>query len=161
MTRGGNGLQAPQEMYQVLVSKTTLTDVNSKFSLLKFPLFTNPQGQAVNLIIVIRDAYFSYQIEKMVADDKVEAEIMTVTTICYPPPLTATPPPGARTRPTVRRQRALEAWVQEKPMIVHYTTLPTEDWTIAFYTPKNHYYMVTRHLNQIALLMVIALVSGL
>lgn len=46
-------------------------------------------------------------------------------------------------------------------MIVHYTTLPTEDWTIAFYTPKNHYYMVTRHLNQIALLMVIALVSGL
>lgn len=154
-------IASPQEMYQVLVSKTTLTDVNSKFSLLKFPLFTNPQGQAVNLIIVIRDAYFSYQIEKMVADDKVEAEIYDR----YDNLLSTTFNSDTATRPA-RSQLSgasglLEAWVQEKPMIVHYTTLPTEDWTIAFYTPKNHYYMVTRHLNQIALLMVIALVSGL
>lgn len=154
-------IASSQEMYQVLKSKTNLTDVSSKFTLLKFPLYTNPQQQNTNLIIVIRDAYFSYQIEKVINDDKVQAEMYDK----YDTLISTTFNSDDATQP-VRGQLMgasglLEANLQDGAMIVQYTTLPAEGWKLVFYTPKNHYYLVSRHLNQIALLMLLALAAGL
>lgn len=109
-------IASPQEMYQVLVSKTTLTDVNSKFSLLKFPLFTNPQGQAVNLIITPLSGtpISPTKLKKWSRTTRWRLRFMTVTTICYPPPLTATPPPGPQWPQLSGASGLLEAWVQGK-----------------------------------------------
>ena len=154
-------LASPYEMYYVLERKKNLTDVSSKYILLKFPLYSNSQRQNTNLVIVLRDNYLSYQIEKIVQDDQVRIELYdrydTLMCTTFNSDETSLP-----IRSQFENQSTFfETKLQGTEMMVHYIVLPTEGWKLVFYTPKAHYYQISRQLRQIYILMLITVAAGL
>ncbi|MBP3360130.1 MAG: helix-turn-helix domain-containing protein [Clostridia bacterium] len=154
-------LATPYEMYWVLESRNNLTDVSSKYTLLKFPLYNNSQQQNTNLVVVLRDNYFSYQVKKIVQNDKVDIELYdrydTLMCTTFNSDETSLP-----VRNQFENLKGLfETELQDTKMMVHYIILPTEGWKLVFYTPKNHYYQISRQLNQIGILMLVAVAVGL
>ncbi len=150
-------VSSPYTGIQVVKGTGSLTDVSSKYIMFKYRLTSDNTF----MIIMIRDAYFTYQMGKMVADSKINYEIFDRSGTLLATSLPSDTMSQGVTDYFTEAQGMFEFDLNGEKTIANYIAALDTGWRFVFYTPKTHYYAPSNGFYVMALLMFIAIVLGM
>lgn len=113
------------------------------------------------MIIMIRDAYFSYQLGKMIADSKINYEIFDRSDTLLATTLSSDTLSQGVTEQFSQPQGIFEFDLNGQATIANYISAPDTGWHFVFYTPKTYYYASSNSFYVVALLMLAAVILGM
>lgn len=150
-------VSSPYEEMNIVKGTSSLTDVSPKYITFKYRLASDN----VFMIIIIRDAYFSYQLGKMIADSKINYEIFDRSDSLLATTLSSDILSQGVTEHFTQPQGIFEYDLNGQATIANYISSSDTGWHFVFYTPKTYYYASSNSFYVMALLMLVAVILGM
>lgn len=150
-------VSSPYEEIKIVKGTSSLTNVSPKYITLKYRLASDN----VFMIIIIRDAYITYQLGKMIADSKINYEIFDRSDMLLATTLSSDTLSQGVTEHFTQPQGIFDFDLNGQATIANYISSSDTGWHFVFYTPKTYYYASSNSFYVMALLMLVAVILGM
>lgn len=140
---------------RVVQGTGTLSDVMPKYVLMKYRMSNN----AV-MVIMLRDVYLSYNIEKMLNDSAIKHEIFSADGQLLATTLSSDTESADFIPQLTGASGIVDTKLNGKSIVASYSTLTSPGWKLVFYTPEELYQSGRTGMRLVLLLMLAAILVG-
>ncbi len=140
---------------RVVKGTGTLSAVAPKYILIKYRMNNN-----AIMVIMLRDVYLSYNIEKMLNNGAIKHEIFSADGQLLATTLSSDTDSADLIPQLTGTAGILDVKLNGKPIVASYSTLTSPGWKLVFYTPEELYQSGRTGMRLVLLLMLAAILVG-
>lgn len=148
-------VSSPTEELWMVKGTGTLTDVAPKYILMKYRMNDN----AV-MVVMLRDVFLSYRIDKALNNSKINYEIFSRDNQLLSTTLSSDTASAGLTAQMTGQSGMFASEVEGTPVIVNYSVIASNGWKLVFYTPEKLFDTGRNSMRLVLLMMLAAILVG-